>query len=1343
MVLSSPARVSRDAVVRVSRVSRRLRGRARASWLILLAALFASMLGARASIDGGNTCSDVAGECAAPRSAGSRPVEPGNRAVMVTPAKIRLVGIAAFRETRTEGVLTNTQRDEELVVHGVSTDDKLLQVLDFNRDETICPGQSRTYTFSYVPYDIGEVWMTILYHTNKGSYAQLVTIRAYRNPYYFTPLIETVPFDVPVEYDLVMHNPLETRVDVRSAFTMTPEVELQPSVQKLKGMENTDADDLLTQVTKWSLLAGERVTICRLRVLIRRDEFLARDDSTSIQGTLALNISSEPHLMRVPFEFTPRRDVVHAVEKLLEFEDMANTRDKRTKHLHIFNARKTAIEIRSMFTEDADREISIKFGRGTVIPPLTTVRVARITRTGVVEGYFKGIIHVHTNVSSHPLRIPYTAQVTHGDLMYDADQFIFQAPVGKYGESVPVGAHAIKKIVRIKNTFSKDVKLYAWSFPLTDLAVFPIAFLSDVVGKTVRKGESFDVEVNVQPKKYTTSSSSTLTLYHNNSLSGTKIPVIVYSGELTAPSTVNFGIVGVGLRRSVRVKFTNLNPVPLDVHTLIIKGTRSVRGSTFSLAEESGGDIEPDEVSEIDGCIESSGNVCTQVLKGSLESGASLELKLVAAPNIIENLEEKRAELAITTSLGVSTVVHLQMLSTNGKVISEDGDINIAVPTSELFQSVIDGSSKHEVMVHSTHEVVVGVSSFFETESDFLEFAPSADTALAGISSSIGSIVFDTSRQRNELSHFKNTLGGAQRAHIDDVVNQAVSKIDVRSLEKLQRSMARLQEDGALIASGRVVFSSEAQDSHQVVTVTAKVFHPRFLEISSEDISTLDASGHTMVVSRDFKTTISVVNPSSTRTLCVRILPVLTHSTRTRRRGAKHAKDSLFQTNVKAAGAYASVDESNLYQRSADTGFRSKYKVEREAVCLKPEQRMDVLSTVFDPRTKMRTYVASICIKNDHTLLECVELVGHSGNSVIDIEVTHGTNTYVYIAMLLVIVTVYITAPRREVDSPAGSPHEAPVVGPFSEPVRDVTLTAAPAAPEKTEIAVNETTALKTSDDGRKPTETDSPTHQSDDSALNKTEVTLVEETAPERVGTPRKEIVRRGGRDSLSKKNTPTDKSLVEKKVRGAQKAEKPKRRVKSEKKASQPQSLRNEGDEVSALPDETENPPNAAILRPRSVVRNRTLSTASSDIATSIADDNNPEAHFDAYNSLFSEVIARQGPPQMSPRTTTPPATIADITPPHSQAGSVRDYDLWSAPQVGNVTPSAGTTGLHSSNLFSFTNDTQATRSARSLHGDDTNTDPFSPAASTRSLWASMLTQWEEEGRNRSRGSNTSQEY
>lgn len=1342
MTTPSRARVSREGVVRVSRGSRRRGARARVSWYLLLAALCAAVLGALASIDDANACSYVPRECAARRVGGSPSVESENHSLKLTPAKIKLVGVSAFRETSTQVVLTNALEKEDLLLHAISTDDEMLQVLNFNGEETFLAGESRTFTFSYVPRDVGETWMTIVYHTNQGSFAQLVRIQSFRNPYYFTPLVETVPFDVPVEYDLVMHNPLETRVDVRSIFTMTPEVELKPSVYKLKGVETTDTNDVSMQVTRWSLLAGERTTICRLRVLIRRDEFLARDHRASVQGTLALNISSEPNLMRVPFEFTPRRDVVYAVEKLLEFEDMANARDKRTKHLHIFNARKTAIEIRSMFTEDADRELSIKFGKGTVIPPLTTVRLARITRTGVVEGYFKGMIHVHTNVSSHPLRIPYTARVTHGDLTYDADQFIFQAPIGEYGADVPFGTHAIKKVVRIKNTFSKDVKLYAWNFPMTDLAVFPIAFLSDVVGKTVRKGETFDVEVNFQPKKYMASLSSTLTLYHNNSMSGTKIPIIVYSGELTAPSTVDFGIVGVGLRRSVRVKFTNLNPVPLDVHTLIIKGTRNVRGSTFSLVEELSGDVEPDEVFEIDGCIESSGNVCTQVVKGSLESGASLELNLVAAPSIIENLEEQRAEIAITTSLGVSTVVPLQMLSTNGKLISEDGDIHITVPTSELFENVIDDSSKHEVMVHSTHDVVVGLSSYFETESDFLEFSPSADTALPGKSSSIGSVIFDTSRQRNELSHFKNTLGGAQHAHIADVVKQAVSKIDVRSLEKLQRSMERLDEDGALTASGRVVFSTEAQDTLQAVAVTAKIVHPRFLDISSEDISASDALGHTMVVSRDFKTTISVVNPSSTRTLCVRILPVLTHSTRTRGRGAKHAKDSLFQTNVKAARAYVSVDENNLYQRSADTGFRSKYKLEREAVCLRPEQRMDVLSTVFDPHTKMRTYVASICIKNDHTLLECVELVGHSGNSVNDVKVTHGTNTYVYTAMFLLVVTVYLAAPRREVDSPVGSPRESSSDGPFKEPLPDVTLTAAPASPEKAKVDVSEAIVLETSNDGRKPTGIDSPTRQSDDSALNGAEVTLVEETTTERAKTPnqRAQPVRRGGRDPTSKK-TPANKSLVEKQARGGRKTEKSTRQAISKENASQLQSLRNEADDASELPHKSGKPANAAILRPRSVFRHRTLSTASSDKAASIADDNNPEAHFDVYNSLFSEVITNQGPPQMSPRTTTPPGSIVDITPPQSQAGSVRDYDVWSAPQAGNAALPAGTTGLHSSNLFSFTNDTQATRSARSLHGDGSNTDPFSPAASTRSLWASMLTQWEEEGRNRSRGASSSQ--
>lgn len=138
---------------------------------------------------------------------------------------------------------------------------------------------------------------------------------------------------------------------------------------------------------------------------------------------------------------------------------------------------------------------------------------------------------------------------------------------------------------------------------------------------------------------------TTLSLLHNNTSTGTKIPVIVYSGELTVSSTVDFGVVGVGLKRqNLGVKFTNHNPVVVEVNTMIIKGTRSVTGSMFSLNADASYrdvDVDVDEVFAIDDCIERSGSTCTQVVQGKLEPGATLDLQLTAAPTELEKLRKK------------------------------------------------------------------------------------------------------------------------------------------------------------------------------------------------------------------------------------------------------------------------------------------------------------------------------------------------------------------------------------------------------------------------------------------------------------------------------------------------------------------------------------------------------------------------------------------------------------------------------------------------------------------------------------------------------------------------------
>jgi hypothetical protein len=154
---------------------------------------------------------------------------------------------------------------------------------------------------------------------------------------------------------------------------------------------------------------------------------------------------------------------------------------------------------------------------------------------------------------------------------------------------------------------------------------------------------------------------------------------------------------------------------------------------------------------------------------------------------------------------------------------------------------------------------------------------------------------------------------------------------------------------------------------------------------------------------------------------------------------------------------------------------------------------------------------------------------------------------------------------------------------------------------------------------------------------------------------------------------------------------------------------------------------------LAPRAVVRQRTLSCASSDRATSQGGEkDSPQAHFDMYNTMFSEAIGDERFAH-KPAHATPPGPFREYTsPPHSQSGGVFNYDVWAAPASGSGKNSRdmwgsdarSTTGLHSHNLFSFPSDGAGIRAGTSLRASE----PFSPQSASRSGWQSMLSQWEE---------------
>ncbi|OUS47930.1 hypothetical protein BE221DRAFT_59646, partial [Ostreococcus tauri] len=293
----------------------------------------------------------------------------GERAcARVKPKMISSDGVALFREHKYTSEVDNFG-DVDLVVYGVST---------------------RTYDLRFSPNRVGDLWNTLMYNTSVGLVTQLLPSVVYRNPYELTALVETVPFDVPVEFDMKLFNPTPHRLAVNSAFATAPEVEIEPatfsvaepSVTRDRGRVSEDSDTIRT-VARWALTSGERAAILRLRILIRKEEFMTvANERKSIDGYLVLNVTTETSLMRIPFSFTPQRDLIYMVEKHIEFDDVTSARERSTKHLRVFNARKTAIEIKSVFVEDPDRDLSIKFGKGTIVPPLTTVSVARLTRIG-------------------------------------------------------------------------------------------------------------------------------------------------------------------------------------------------------------------------------------------------------------------------------------------------------------------------------------------------------------------------------------------------------------------------------------------------------------------------------------------------------------------------------------------------------------------------------------------------------------------------------------------------------------------------------------------------------------------------------------------------------------------------------------------------------------------------------------------------------------------------------------------------------------------------------------------------------------------------------------------------
>ena len=1234
----------------------------------------------------------------------------------------------------------------DIEIYGISSGTEEWRVLDFNPGEVIAQGDKRKYTLRYTPVIVGNMMHALIFNTSAGPLVLRTSIIVYRNAYELSALQEEVPFEVPLEYDLVMFNPLARPISISDMWTTTPEVTLAPHTIAVNkdGPFSNIADGYVSSnkntipLTKLRLLPGERAPVARLRATIRKEDCARRattqTEMCTVSGYVALNISSEVGLTSVPFTFRPVRDRIHVVERHLKFDDLKSFKDKRTRYLHVFNARKTAIEISSVRLENPDRDIAIKFSTGTIVPPLSSVRVARVTRTGGMEGYHTGVIRLRANTTRSVLRVSYSSTVNHGDLDYDADTFVFQAPFGPFGKKVEADKWASTHKFSLTNTYAQPLAMLSWNFPSEDTtqAHFPFSAVRGVVGTVVPAGGTVEIEVDYEPRMYLAAMTTPLTIYHNASKAGTTIPLIVYSGELSMEGKIDFGIVGVGMKRIVEATFTNHNPIAMELYTMSIKGPRMVQGIKYSLRTNDYDGSTNDKEYNMENCIERSGRVCTQALNAIMQPGDTLKVQLMALTYSSESSSEQDGQLSFQTSLGAESTVPIKVVPTTGKVLSEDdSNLEINVPFTQLLEQGGDNDVvKQEVMVHSTHTIPVAVSGFLDTTSEFLDLDSNRDIiAAAGVSTSLGSVLFDTSRQRNELSHFgkksKQSRWSSKSPmleHVDEGSHERIiNKNDVQRLEKLSKSLQRLKEDGALMATGRLKFSSEANAGYQTVDIRAQITYPNFLRVNpTEGIVINGEYGNMVTVSDSAATVVSIVNPSTTRSLCIRVLPIASYSVPTPRSRKQKAKsDSLLQSSIRAAKVYSSIGEEAL-AATIDPGFALEYHIERSGICLRPEEKLDIVTAFFKPKKRTRSYTASLCIKNDVTLLECVELQADSGAIVVSDEQPElGASIMfrVFVGCTVAVLTSIATRPKS-VDG-ATSP-----------------ITVVKANTVDDDASPNETTGDALEDDSEfqdalgeedhllepqspvenKPLEdAESPRPRSDDSAIevSKRDQDLVNEAPASSLGNMGDGVAHVKRVDELSgKKPNLRIKTVLEPK----QNSDRKPKETKSPKAESDTSSTQRK-ENTMQMPK-----PRVLIHRRHSLSKDSSQLGAMAPRSVTSAEPSSPRfsaldspvySQADTYTSMFStDIIGNAFDP-------SPPPSIA----PRSRPESLREFSMWS-----NADTQSGA-GWDSSSLFSFPSDGTGLRATSS-----TAASPFSPESKSTSRWRSMLSQWERSEEERS---------
>ncbi|XP_076041632.1 transmembrane protein 131 isoform X2 [Oratosquilla oratoria] len=454
-------------------------------------------------------------------------------------------------------VVYNSSPDTSVQLHSLSGN-TLHFHCTFFQDKVVGPGGNTSFDVVFLGREEGPIENTIFVHTSVGTYKYVVRAVGTGNPYRLRPLVGVkMPLNSSYSPLIQLHNPHPHPLQVTEMYSTGGDLHLELPTGSQEG-----------QRTLW------KIPPYRTRSLMKANFVARRENNHTAYVRIVTSESNGDYLVvAVEVEVTGQAGL-YCPQDGLHFGLLTPHDQPAQLPLQLLNSAHKHIHIQNVITTPVNEAITIDF-KPVKIPPGTVkaTQIATVTfdPSKVASGKkVSGKILIKSKVSAYKLSVPFTVDMLHGALQYNASITRFYTGTevdqsgGEGGGTAGLTDSSNPRNLTLTNTFPTPVVIYNLTLPQHASTHFQVTWTGPVV---VGTGQSAVVAALRLLSIGSDLRLTTALTVHTN-ITNINIPLLAYNGKLTKyipPSGgwLDFGTLGMGEQRDIFFYVINQNPVEL------------------------------------------------------------------------------------------------------------------------------------------------------------------------------------------------------------------------------------------------------------------------------------------------------------------------------------------------------------------------------------------------------------------------------------------------------------------------------------------------------------------------------------------------------------------------------------------------------------------------------------------------------------------------------------------------------------------------------------------------------------------------------------------------------------